>query len=109
MLPVNWPFSRVFEALLHFRLRFRLVLIVILALRILRPSTLILERPKYTDRCRHLLLLRFELPLIVLIEEALVEKGDERIRVDVRRKVKLPMRSVDSPLFLEFCCSLSII
>jgi len=55
-------------------------------------------------------MLRFcELSLVVFIDQALVEKGCERIVVDMMRKIKAVMRSLDSPFLLKFCCCLSII
>lgn len=49
------------------------------------------------------------LALKVLVDEALVEEGDEGVRVDVGRKVELAMWCVDSPFLLEFGSCLWVI
>jgi hypothetical protein len=50
-----------------------------------------------------------ELSLVLLVDEAFIQKRHQRIRVDMGREVKLPVRLVDPPLLLQLGGSLSII
>ena len=49
------------------------------------------------------------LPLKVLIDKALVEKGDEGVGANMGRKVELAMWCANSPFFLEFGGCLCVI
>lgn len=67
------------------------------------------EQRKWPGVRRTYLVLFGELSLVVLVDEALVEERHQRIRVDMRRKVELPVWLVDPPLLLQLGGRLSII
>lgn len=49
------------------------------------------------------------IPLEALVDQAFVEDGDKGVVLDMGRKLKLPVRRLDAPLFLELGGGFSII
>lgn len=41
------------------------------------------------------------IPLEAVVDQALVEDGDEGVVLDMRREIKVPVRSLDAPFLLE--------
>lgn len=62
------------------------------------------DKPKIS----YLLLCR-KLSLIIFVDEALIQKRYQRIRIDMGGELELPLRLVDPPLLLQLGGRLSII